>query len=332
MVQIVSGIPTKSVIVSLIRMVDWRQWSRHMHKLVDSEEDPNEEGGVRMGSYVQVQDASASHYGEIGYVCQVHRMRVGHHHSALVTFDDADAHVDSSLELETVVLDHTGKHKTDITSTMRTTLYRIDQLVPVKSAEKVLIADPSSKHYEEFGNVVHFEESESLYTVVFKSDSIAKPASKFYVNQVEVVDPSMKESDTVRVVNTKDKTFGCSGKVVQINDDDGAATRVTVELNGRKHKTYVYEKSHLHRVDDERTLQQTHPVEYAFECYALFTVVEMLRSARLAINVQGGSSSRTSAGDLKQIEAIVQNQAMWEWFTERIGHTDVVRNGQNIPS
>jgi hypothetical protein len=313
-------------------MVDWRQWSRHMHALVDSEEDPNEVDGVRVGSYVQVQDASASHHGEIGYVCKVDRIRVGHHHSALVTFDDLDAHADASLELEPVVLDHAGKHKTDITSTMRTTLYRIDQLTPVKSAEKVLIADPSSKHYNEIGNVVHWEESESLYTVVFKSDSVAEPASTFYVNQVEVVDPPMEESDTVRVVNRKDEMFGCSGKIVQINDDDGAATRVTVKLYGRKHKICEYEKSHLHRVDDERTLQQTHPIQYEFECYALFTVVEMLRSAILAINFQGGSSSRTSAEDLKQIEAIVKNQAMWEWFTERIGQTDVVRNGQNIPS
>jgi hypothetical protein len=242
-----------------------------MHALVDSEEDPNEVDGVREGSYVQVQDASASHHGEIGYVCKVHRIRVGHHHSALVTFDDLDDHTESSLE--PVVLDHAGKHKTDITSTMRTTLYRIDQLVPTKSAQQVLIVDPSSKHYKEIGNVVHWEESESLYTVVFKSDSIAKPASTFHVKQVEV---------------------GMS------------------EL--------------------EQTLQQTHPSQYEFECYALFTVVEMLRSAILAINFQEGSSSRTSAGDLKQIEAIVQNQAMWEWFTERIGHTDVVRNGQNIPS
>ena len=60
--------------------------------------------------------------------------------------------------------------------------------------------------------------------------------------------------------------------------------------------------------------------EYAFdfECYGFFVVTEKLRCADV------------ETSDLQHIDIIVRHKSMYEWFTKRVGQTEVVRNGHIV--
>ena len=296
---------------------------------------------MRVGTHVRVEDASVAHYGEIGRVCKVHKGNVAQKSRAQVAFDDHDHHADEKFEMKQVALDASGNHLNDLASSIRTTHYNLDQLISIEKlglAQQVEVTDPTLTFLcNAKGTAIHWEGSHVMVT--FKNDSIADPPTRLNVRQVKIINTTLHVSDTVRIVSRTCDAFGLDGKVVRV-DSGGGRLKVLISSKGAMHgKTVHYEKAHLHLIgardtdtDTDRDRngweaaegmhrpRETSAREYNFECYAFFTVVEKLRSA-IGINRK----------DLQPIDHIVRNQEMWEWFTERIGHTEVVRNGRPEP-
>jgi hypothetical protein len=82
-----------------------------------------------------------------------------------------------------------------------------------------------------------------------------------------------------------------------------------------------FERSQLDLVDDlDSAKEEGELSEYAFdfECYGFFVVTEKLRCADV------------ETSDLQHIDIIVRHKSMYEWFTKRVGQTEVVRNGHIV--
>lgn len=163
----------------------------------------------------------------------------------------------------------------------------------------------------------------SFCRVHFASDHISTPPTKFHVRQIKVIDSLARLEDVVTVTDPRHSDFGDVGKVEMITED--GLVHVTNAKHGRSRKSRKrlshgpYQQWQLHLTDAHSYTQST-DAQYEFECYSLFVVVEKLRSA---VSID--------RADMRLLDVVVRNEVLYEWFTDRIGQTEVVRHGRVEP-
>eukprot|EP01052_Picozoa_sp_SAG31_P013858 SAG31_NODE_845_length_11547_cov_8.098096_4_plen_198_part_00 len=148
---------------------------------------------------------------------------------------------------------------------------------------------------------------------------LAENATTVDVRQVQIVEADAEVNDAVRVADYRSGDHGKSGIVEKIDD---SGVYVLIKIKGKTVTRGPFEKGQLQIMNLNRTagFEQLTKEQHDYECYALFVVVEKLRNA---IGID--------RDDMRLLDVIVRNKGLYEWFTDRIGQTEVVRHGRAEP-